>query len=81
VSPFPCIEKEDAGVGASDSGTLINAIDLKMGCDSILWVLDAGISDTLSDHPTKISDPKIVGFDTFTKKVNCPNIYHHIIVL
>ncbi|KAF0767955.1 protein yellow-like [Aphis craccivora] len=70
VSPFPCIENEDVMIGASDSGSsLINAIDLKMGCDSTLWVLDAGISDTLSDHPTRICEPKIVGFDIFTKKV------------
>jgi len=31
VSPFPYIENEDVMIGASDSGSLINAIDFDLG--------------------------------------------------
>lgn len=63
------MDKQDTGIGACVSGSLVNAIDLVMGQDGVIWVLDAGISDTLSDHPSRDGDPKIVGFDAATGKV------------
>jgi len=65
------MDKQDTGLDACDSGILINAIDLVMGQDGILWVLDIGISGTLSDHPSREGDPKIVGFNGSTGKVIC----------
>lgn len=69
VRPFPCMDKQDTGAGAGGAGLLINAIDMVMGQDGTIWVLDAGISDTLSDHPSRDGDPKIVGFNAATGKV------------
>lgn len=65
------MDKQDSGTGTCVSGSLINAIDLVMGQDGILWVLDIGISDTLNEHPSRDGDPKVVGFDAATGKVNC----------
>jgi len=70
VKPFPSIEKQDKEMGTCISGTLVNAVDLVMGQDGVLWVLDVGVSNTLGNYPSKDSDPKIIGFDATTGKVN-----------
>jgi len=70
VKPFPSIEKQDKKMGTCISGSLVNAVDLVMGQDGVLWVLDVGVSNTLGNHPSKDSDPKIIGFDAATGKVN-----------
>ncbi|XP_050432628.1 uncharacterized protein LOC126840744 [Adelges cooleyi] len=70
VRPFPFTnDLEPTKEGASsDSGTLHNVVDLVMGQDGILWVLDVGISETLSDRPTRENEAKVVGFDVATGK-------------
>lgn len=70
VKPFPCIEDQVSELRSPcDSGSLINVVDLVMGQDGILWVLDIGISDTLGGKPSRGGDPKIVAFDLTTEKV------------
>lgn len=69
VKPFPKMEMLQDTEYISN-GVLINVIDLVMGEDGIIWVLDIGISETLSDHPFKEENPKVVGFDAATGKVN-----------
>jgi len=71
VKPYPSIEKQDKEMGSCISGSLINVVDLVMGQDGVLWVLDIGMTNTLSDHPKKDDEPKIIGFDAVTGKVNC----------
>lgn len=75
VKPYPCIDKQETGKGSCVSGSLINAVDLVMGQDGILWVLDVGISETLSDQPIKNGEAKIIGFDVATGKVKTNNSY------
>lgn len=77
VKPFPVIERQDIidsklpyVSSDSDSTPLINAVDLVLGQDNMLWVLDIGISDTLSGYPAKSDDPKILGFNPITGSVN-----------
>lgn len=77
VKPFPVIEKQDltdvklpSVSSEGESAPLINAVDLVLGQDSTLWVLDIGISDTLSGHPSRSDDPKILGFNPATGNVN-----------
>lgn len=75
VSPYPCMDERDAaGIGTCVDGSLVNAVDLVMGQDGVLWVLDIGISNTLSDHPSRDGEPKIIGFEIATGKVNDNNI-------
>jgi len=50
--------------------TLVNAVDLVMGTDGILWVLDVGVADTLDDVPSVESDPKVIGYDVATGTVS-----------
>lgn len=70
VSPYPNLEKQDtANLGSCISGSVINAVDLVMGQDGMLWVLDVGIANTISDHPVKYGDPKIIGVEIATGKV------------
>jgi len=65
------MDKQDAaGIGTCVGGSLVNAVDLVMGQDGVLWVLDIGISNTLSDHPSTNGEPKIIGFEIATGKVN-----------
>lgn len=77
VKPFPCMDKQDTGGGACVSGSLVNVVDLVMGQDGLLWVLDTGISETLSDHPSVENKPQIVGFDAATGKVRSKNTPPH----
>lgn len=77
VKPFPCIEPHantatDSAVPC-DSDSLVNVIDLVMGQDGILWVLDLGLSNTLSGYPSKKGDPKIIAFEANSGKVNVRN--------
>lgn len=70
------MDKQDiAGTGTCVGGSLINAVDLVMGQDGILWVLDIGISNTLSDHPSREGEPKIIGFEIATGKVKNENTF------
>lgn len=82
MKPFPCVEDQVSELrSVCDSGSLINVVDLVMGQDSILWVLDIGISDTLSGNPSRDGDPKVVAFDLTTKKVKCQILITNLIFL
>jgi len=70
VKPYPCVDQLGTGKGSCTGGILVNVVDLVMGVDGILWVLDVGVSNTLDDHPSTDGDPKIVGFDVATGNVS-----------
>jgi len=64
------MDRQNTDVGSCATETLINAVDLVLGQDGVLWVLDIGISETFSDRPSKDGEAKIIGFDATTGKVN-----------
>lgn len=68
MKPFPCIETFDTKL--NNNGVLVNVIDLVMGEDGLIWVLDSGISETLNDRFLIEGEPKVVGIDETTGKVN-----------
>jgi len=68
VNPYPFLDKLETG--SCTIGTLVNVVDLMMGLDGILWVLDIGIADTLEDHPSTDNNPKVVGFNVATGNVS-----------
>lgn len=70
VEPFPSLNKQYLETCDNDSESLVNVVDLVMGQDGVLWVLDIGISNTLCDQPFRNNDPKIIGFDSITGKVS-----------
>eukprot|EP00102_Acyrthosiphon_pisum_P011818 XP_008180698.1 PREDICTED: uncharacterized protein LOC100574059 [Acyrthosiphon pisum] len=56
---------------SSDSECLVNVVDVYLGPDGILWILDIGIVNTLpspdsATKPTKYNDPKVLGIDVTT---------------
>jgi len=59
VTPYPSV-----------ADTQINAVDLVMGYDGVLWVLDIGVTDTLGARPCRKGVAKIIGFDVAAGKVN-----------
>ncbi|XP_022170788.1 uncharacterized protein LOC111034063 [Myzus persicae] len=59
VRPFPNLEKNVA----DDNKSIINAIDIYMGQNGIVWVLDIGIINTLDETTKTESDAKILGID------------------
>ncbi|XP_050529171.1 uncharacterized protein LOC126898822 [Daktulosphaira vitifoliae] len=69
VRAFPSIESQEIGKGSRESSQLFNVVDIYLGQDGTLWALDVGIYETLSDHPIRENDPKVVGFDISTGKV------------
>lgn len=69
VTPFPCLEKQNTGPSCSADG-LVNVVDVVMGQNGVIWALDTGISETLSDHPSRECHAKIFGLDASTGKVN-----------
>lgn len=59
VRPFPNLEKN----AADDNKSIVNAIDIYMGQNGIVWVLDIGIINTLDETTKTESDAKILGID------------------
>jgi len=54
-----------------DSEGLVNVVDVYLGPDGILWILDIGVVDTLTSpdrasKPKKYNDPKVLGIDVTT---------------
>jgi len=54
-----------------DSEGLVNVVNVYLGPDGILWILDIGIVDTLpspdrASKPKKYNDPKVLGIDVTT---------------
>lgn len=59
VRPFPSLEKNTA----DENKSIVNAIDIYMGQNGIVWVLDIGIINTLEETPKRESEAKILGID------------------
>ncbi|XP_050440071.1 uncharacterized protein LOC126845467 [Adelges cooleyi] len=59
VRPFPSLVMSDVG----GQEAIVNAVDIYMGQDGILWVLDIGIVNTIEDRPIKENDPKVLGIN------------------
>lgn len=78
VEPIPCIIKQDAKFGKLNDETLVNAVDLVLGQNGVIWVLDIGITQTLRSKSIE-GDPKIVGYDANTGQVNGHNTMNNII--
>jgi len=54
-----------------DGEGLVNVVDVYLGPDGVLWILDIGIVDTLpspdrANKPKKYDDPKVLGIDVTT---------------
>lgn len=65
VQPYPTLEKNVI----DDHRSIINAIDMYMGQNGILWVLDAGVVNTLEEIPKKESEPRVFGINYGTGQV------------
>lgn len=86
VSPYPSLHShcqlsadyEGGPEKPCDESAIVNAVDLYLGPDGVLWVLDIGVVDTalrptdrMEGRPNaKYADPKILGIDVATGKVH-----------
>jgi len=59
VRPFPSLDKNVI----DDQKSIVNAIDIYMGQNGILWVLDIGIINTLEEKPKKECEAKVIGIN------------------
>lgn len=59
MRPFPNLEMS----AADDNKSIVNAIDVYMGQNGIVWVLDIGITNTLEETPKSEVEAKILGID------------------
>lgn len=66
MRPFPTLEKNAIG----DNTAIVNAIDIYMGQNGILWLLDIGIINTLEDYPKRESEAKVLGINYGTGRVS-----------
>lgn len=76
VRPFPNLEKN----AADDNKSIINAIDIYMGQNGIVWVLDIGIINTLDEVTKTESDAKILGIDYGDGRVSYKIVKYHTII-
>lgn len=65
VQPFPTLEKSIV----DDQKSIVNAIDVYMGQNGILWVLDIGIINTLEEKPKRECEAKILGIESSSGRV------------
>lgn len=85
VSPYPSLRSHCQFTKQStqykgtenvcDGEGLVNVVDVYLGPDGILWILDIGIVDTLpspdrASKPKKYDDPKVLGIDITTGTVS-----------
>lgn len=92
ISPYPSLSahcqfskeltKSSSKKWYCDKPGLVNVVDLYLGPDGILWVLDTGIvhtamSDDSGIKPYKYTDPRVLGIDVVTGKVStrCSMLY------
>lgn len=68
ASPFPCWSIQEEG----NCDALQSAVDIVLDVQDILWVLDAGIVNTL-EQPVRRCAPKVVAINVKTGKVSCQN--------
>ncbi|XP_012284413.1 major royal jelly protein 1 [Orussus abietinus] len=64
ISPFPCWPIQEEG----NCNALQSAVDIVLDVQDILWVLDAGIVNTL-EQPVRRCPPKVVAVNVRTGKV------------
>lgn len=62
--PFPCWSMQEEG----DCNSLQSVVDLVIDSNDILWVLDTGILNTLSD-PERKCPPKVVAFNAKSGRI------------
>jgi hypothetical protein len=70
VRPFPTLEKNVV----DDHKAIVNAVDIYMGQNGILWVLDIGVVNTLEEKPKKECEAKVLGIDYGNGRVSINNI-------
>lgn len=68
IAPFPCWSVQDEG----NCEALQSAIDIVLDFQDILWVLDSGIVNTLT-QPIRRCPPKVLGIDIKSGKVSFSN--------
>lgn len=69
VQPFPNLEKNVV----DDHEAIINAVDIYMDKNGILWVLDIGIINTLEEKSKRECNAKILGIDYGNGRVRYQN--------
>lgn len=85
ISPYPSLSahcqfskqltKSTSEKSYCDKPGIVNVVDLYLGPDGILWVLDIGIvhtsmSEDKRTKPYKYTDPRVLGIDVVTGKVS-----------
>ncbi|VVC34730.1 Six-bladed beta-propeller, TolB-like,Major royal jelly protein/protein yellow [Cinara cedri] len=65
VRPYPTLEKSLVG----DHKSIVNAIDIYMGQNGILWVLDIGVINTLEEKPKRECEAKILGIESDSGRI------------
>lgn len=65
ITPYPCWSMQEEG----NCAAIQSAVDLFLDAQDILWVLDAGIVNTLESQPVQRCPPKVVGINVRTGKV------------
>lgn len=65
VTPFPCWSMQEEG----NCAAIQSAVDIFLDAQEILWVLDAGVVNTLGAQPIRRCPPKVVGINARTGKV------------
>lgn len=66
VAPYPTLEINYI----NDRNSIINAVDIYMGQNRVLWVLDIGIVNTLGEEPKRECEAKVLGIDYGNKRVS-----------
>lgn len=74
VRPYPSLEKSVA----NDSESIINAVDICMGQNGILWVLDIGMVNTL-EKSKKICGAKVLGIDYGNGRVSFVFVFRKVL--
>ncbi|XP_022917063.1 dopaminechrome tautomerase [Onthophagus taurus] len=64
LSPFPCWSMQEEG----NCEAIQSAVDIYLDQNEILWILDAGIVNTL-EQPVRRCPPKVLGIDMKTGQV------------
>lgn len=65
VLPYPSLESNIV----NDYKGIVNAVDIFMDQNGILWILDTGFVNTLEETPQKDSEAKVLGIDSKIGKV------------
>lgn len=66
VLPYPSLESNNL----NDYKSIVNAVDIFMDQNGMLWILDTGFVNTLGETPKKESEAKVLGIDSEAGKVD-----------